>query len=234
MAVVPRNERHAHVKTGILGAVRLGDPSFPHIVTISRNSYHNHDGEMILTEQSVEMVQTLYGSPQAMVDRLLRIRPKALREAEDGLGDFHLVIDVSRSPEAWRMVLDKLPVSVFLAVTTHGRLHPDNPYWLVGRVTLMSHLATQVARGVIKFAQPPDQPDLLTPDKVREALVAARNKAPKVEVDDFLTDTTTNDDVALTLAAAAEKFQPVPWIDLDHRAVRFADEPYPPDRFRRA
>jgi hypothetical protein len=233
-----RNEREAHVKKGVLVAARLGEPSFPHVVSVSVNTYHNRDGEMKLTEQSVEMVQALYGPPQDLAQRLLTLWPKARRLAEEGLGDAHLVVDVTRSPEVWRYLLDRVAVGIFLCVTTHGRLRDDTPYWLVGRVTLMSHLATQVARGVLRFVHPPDDdPRFLAPAKVRDALTKARTRAPASEADEFLTETTTDDDVGLVLAAAAmyaERFQPAPWIDLDARATRFADEPYPPDIHRRA
>jgi hypothetical protein len=222
---VRETERLAHIKVGYLVACRLGDPTFPHIIGISRCRYDNRDGEMMLTEQLVEIVEELQSGPDQLVRRLLDIKPKAEKLAQEGLGNFHIVIDITRSHEIWPHILSLIQVGVFLIVTTHGRLHADTPYWLAGRTTLLSFLATAIAKNVITFAKMPDDPRFLTADRLRDALNEARKPPPKLSDDEYLTNTTTNDDIALVLgisALYAEHLRPDPWLDLEKRPVRFA------------
>jgi hypothetical protein len=115
--------------------------------------------------------------------------------------------------------MERLTIDVMLLVTTHGRLTPSVPYWAVGRVTLLSHLSTQLSRpGVVSVLEPAtDAPTVLRPQQVRDALAAAQNRPPKEEPDAFVTETTTQDDVALAIAVAAQWAElgaPDPWVEV--------------------
>lgn len=210
--------RAAHVKRGVVVACRLGDPLHPHALVVAGTRHDYLGGRMELTRLSLELVESLPGNIGAITERLAGIMPVAEQRAKEGLGKHMLIIDQTRQQNAHRIMLERLTVDVLLLVTTHGRLTASVPYWVVGRVTLLSHLSVQLSRpGVVAVLEPAsDDVRVLRPQQVRDALAAAQSKAPKEEPDAFVVEGTTQDDVALAIAAAAQWAElggPDPWVE---------------------
>ncbi|MCE3248082.1 MAG: hypothetical protein K0R41_1907 [Geminicoccaceae bacterium] len=213
-----RNVRQmAHVKNGVIVACRLGDVMHPHVVVVAGTRHDHLGGRMELTKLSIELAAIVPGNIGAVGDVLTGIMPKARQRAAEGLGKHMLVVDMTRQQQAYKLLLERLEIDVPLIVTTHGRLAPSVPYWACGRITLLSHLATQLSRpGVVNVLQPASKAETVqTPQQIKDALSAAQARPPKEEADAFVTETTTQDDLALAIAAAAqwgELGAPDPWV----------------------
>lgn len=219
--------REAHRKEGCIIATRVGDPSHPHAVVVALTRHDNHGGRMDLTGLHVGLVEAIPGDVRRLGDRLADLVPKARARAETGLGRHLLLLDVTRQPQSYRLLMERMEPSLLLIVTTHGRLMPSVPYYHVGRITLLSHLATQLSRpGVVAFPDVPgDDPRRWRREQIRDALAAAQARPPREEPDAYVTETTTQDDVALALAAAAmwaEMSAPDPWVPDAVERERFA------------
>jgi hypothetical protein len=174
---------------------------------------------MILTGLALELVEVLPGNVTAVTDRLVGLMPKAEARAAEGLGKAVLVVDETRQQTAHALLLERLSVDRLILVTTHGRLMPDVPHWKIGRMTLFSELRTQMARpGVLSVLEPAvDDPRIWRASQIRAALASAQEKPPKDEVDSYVTDTSTGDDVALAVALVAhmgDSASPDPWVEV--------------------
>jgi hypothetical protein len=147
--------RDALTKQSYLLCARLGDPAHPAVLTVARCTYANRDGNMVLIETRVELLEELPGPPDVLAARLAVLRPVAQERAREALGQAVIAVDVSRSPEWWISLHKRVPVHVFSVVTTGARVTASNPYWLFGRLNLLSYLAASVAQGLVKVAAPP-------------------------------------------------------------------------------
>jgi hypothetical protein len=211
--------REAHIKAGVIVAARLGDTLHPHALVVAGTRYSNQHGRMTLTGLALELVAAVPGNVAALVDMLATIMPRAQERAAEGLGKHELALDVTRQQLAYLQVQERVEVSFLMLCTTHARKLASTPYWNVGRITLLSNLAAQLARpGVLQVLEPAgaDDPRVWSRGQVREALDAATAKPPAVEEDGFVTDSTTQDDVALTIAMAAMRAEdgaPDPWVE---------------------
>ena len=210
--------RTAHLKQGVIVAARLGSPTHPHALVVAGTRHDYLGGQMQLTKLELELVAAVPGSVGALADMLVMILPKAEQRAREGLGKHMLVLDVTRQPQAYKLLSERITIDAMLLVTTHGRMMPSVPYWSVGRVTLLSHLSVQLSRpGVVTVPEPAsDSPTVWRPAQVRDALSAAQARPPKDEPDAFVVDTTTGDDVALAIAVAAQWAElgaPDPWVE---------------------
>jgi hypothetical protein len=217
--------REALQKTSYVIASRLGDPAHPAVVVVARCEYANRDGRMVLVENRVELVEELPGPPDVLAARLAVLRPVAVRRAEEGLGRATIAVDVSRSPEWWIALHARVPINLFQVTTTGGRATSSTPYWLIGRLNLLSFLAASVAQGLVRVAAPPaETPTVWGVGRIREALAAARVPPPATDVDSFLTETTTLDDAALCIAGTVwwSRYAPEAEVRLEDRPVRFA------------
>jgi hypothetical protein len=217
--------RDALTKQSYLLCARLGDPAHPAVLTVARCTYANRDGNMVLIETRVELLEELPGPPDVLAARLAVLRPVAQERAREALGQAVIAVDVSRSPEWWISLHKRVPVHVFSVVTTGARVTASNPYWLFGRLNLLSYLAASVAQGLVKVAAPPvETATVWGIGRIREALAAARVAPPPSDTDSFLTETTTMDDAGLVIASAVwwAKFSPGVEVTLEDRPVRFA------------
>jgi hypothetical protein len=218
--------REALTRTNILLAARLGDPTHPSVVAVGRARYANYLGEMRLAELRLELVEELPGPPDVLGWRLGALWPLARHRAEPELGTAALSVDVSRNPESWRMLLERVPVTAFTVTTTGGRVTPASPFWLLGRLNLLSHMAALVAQGLVRVARPREPgPTVWDVDRTREALASARTPPPPTERDAYLTETTTMDDAALAMALCCwwTQYRPSAELDLGERPVRLAE-----------
>ena len=213
--------REALSKVDYIVAARLGDPAHSHVLALMRAEYTNRDGRMVPTELRLERLEEQPGPPTELAARLAKIRPLAIERSQAALGTAKIIVDVSRSPEAWHGILARTPVSTFICVTTGGRAVPSVPFWNLGRLNLLSRLAAEVAEGRVRVAAAPD-PGPLVWDvaRVREALAGARLPPPPAETDSFLTETTTLDDAALAIASACWFAQYCP--SVDYEEARYA------------
>lgn len=211
--------REAHTKRGVLVAARLGDVTHPHAVVVAGTRYDNTHGRMVLTQLAVELVAVVPGNVGQLVEMLATIRPRAEERAAAGLGRYELALDVTRQQLAYLQVMERLDVGFMMLCTTHARKLASTPYWAIGRITLLSNLAAQLARpGVLQVLEPAgaDDPRVWSRAQVREALAAATAKPPAEESDGFVTDVTTADDVALAIALAAMRAEdgaPDPFVE---------------------
>lgn len=220
----PEPRRIAHMKNGVIVACRLGDPTHPHVVVVAGVRHDNMGGRMDLTRLAVELVAVVPGNVGAAIELLSKIVPQAQQRAAEGLGRAELAVDATRQRLAYRQILERMDIGFLMVCTTHARKSPDVPYWAVGRVTLLSHLAGVLARpGVVRFLEHEgDSPLIWRPAQVRDALAAAQGKPPKEEADAFVTEGTTQDDIALTvalLAMRAEDGAPDPWVEVPEYAA---------------
>jgi hypothetical protein len=171
------------------------------------------------------MLEELPGPPDVLAARLAVLRPVAQERAREALGQAVIAVDVSRSPEWWISLHKRVPVHVFSVVTTGARVTASNPYWLFGRLNLLSYLAASVAQGLVKVAAPPvETATVWGIGRIREALAAARVAPPPSDTDSFLVETSTLDDAALVIASAVwwSRFSPGVEVTLEDRPVRFA------------
>ena len=211
--------REAHTKRGVLVAARLGDVLHPHTVVVAGTHYANQHGRMTLTGLALELVAAVPGNVGQLVEILVKIVPRAIERAAEGLGKHELALDVTRQQLAYLQVQERVDISFLMLCTTHARKLASVPYWAIGRITLLSNLAAQLARpGVLQVLEPAaaDDPRVWSRGQVREALDAATAKPPVVEEDGFVTDTITADDVALAIAMAAMRAEdgaPDPWVE---------------------
>jgi hypothetical protein len=195
------------------------------MIAVVRATYHNRDSNMVLTESRVELIEERPGPPDMLASRLAVLRIIAQERAREGLGQAILAVDISRSPETWIMLHKRVPINLFCVVTTGGRVTSSNPYWVIGRLNLLSYLAASVAQGLVKVAAPPvETVTVWGIGRIREALAAARVPPPPSDTDSFLTETTTMDDAGLVIASAVwwAKYCPGVEVSLDDRPIRFA------------
>ena len=216
----PPPQRLAHTKRGVLVACRLGDPVRPNIVVVAgvRHDNQGNLGRMSLTQMAIELVAAVPGNVAAVVDLLAQVLPRAQERAAEGLGRHELALDCTRQQLAYLQVLERCEIGFMCLVTTHARKMASAPFWHIGRLTLLSNLAAQLARpGVVQPLEPatPD-PRAWSRAQVREALAAATAKPPADEADGFVTDTVTQDDVALAIALVAMRAEdgaPSPFVE---------------------
>jgi len=219
---VPR--RVAHTKSGVTVACRLGDVLRPNVVVVAGTEHTHSGGRMLLTRLSLELVEVLPGNVTVVTDRLSRIMGRAEERAAEGLGRAVLVVDETRQQTAHSLMVERLTPDRYLMVTTHGRLMPDVESWKIGRMTLFSELRTCMARpGVLQVLEPAtDDPRIWRASQIRAALASAQERPPKDEPDTYVTDTSTQDDVSLAVAATAhlgEAGAPDPWVQLPEYRV---------------
>ena len=216
--------RVAHTKLGVTVACRLGDVLRPNVLVVAGSEHTHQSGRMVLTGLALELVEVLPGNATVVMDRLARIMDRATDRAAEGLGKAILVIDQTRQQTAHALMGEKLTPDRYIMVTTHGRLMPDVESWKIGRITLFSELRVLMARpGVLQPLEPAtDDPRIWRGTQIRAALDSAQERPPKDEPDTYVTDTSTQDDVALAVAAVAhmgEAGAPDPWISLpEYRA----------------
>jgi len=216
--------RVAHTKLGVTVACRLGDVLRPNVLVVAGSEHTHQSGRMVLTRLALELVEVLPGNATVVMDRLARIMDRATDRAAEGLGKAILVIDQTRQQTAHALMGEKLTPDRYIMVTTHGRLMPDVESWKIGRITLFSELRVLMARpGVLQPLEPAtDDPRIWRGTQIRAALASAQERPPKDEPDTYVTDTSTQDDVALAVAAVAhmgEAGAPDPWISLpEYRA----------------
>jgi hypothetical protein len=210
-------QRIAHTKSGVVVACRLGDVLRPNVVVVAGSEHTHASGRMILTRLALELVEVLPGNVVQVMDRLAGIMVRAEARAAEGLGRACLCVDETRQQTAHALLLEKLTPDRLLLVTTHGRLMDDTPNWKIGRMTLFSELRVLLARpGVLQVLEPAtDDPRIWRGSQIRAALASAQERPPKDEPDTYVTDTSTQDDAALAIAAVAhmgEAGAPDPWI----------------------
>ena len=216
--------RIAHTKAGVTVACRLGDVLRPNVLVVAGTEHTHAGGRMLLTRLALELVEVLPGNVTTVTDRLSRIMGRAEERAAAGLGRAVLVVDETRQQTAHSLMVERLTPDRYIMVTTHGRLMPDVESWKIGRMTLFSELRTCMARpGVLQVLEPAtDDPRIWRGSQIRAALASAQAKPPADEVDSYVTDGSTQDDVALAVAATAhlgEAGAPDPWISLPEYRV---------------
>jgi len=216
--------RIAHTKSGVVVACRLGDVLRPNVVVVAGSEHTHSGGRMNLTRLSLELVEVLPGNVTAVTDRLARIMDRAEERAAEGLGRAVLVVDETRQQTAHAIMAERLNSDIYLLVTTHGRKMPDVPNWKMGRMTLFSELRNCMTRpGVLQVLEPAtDDPRIWKGAQIRAALASAQERPPKDEPDTYVTDTTTQDDAALAVAAVAhmgEAGAPDPYVQLPEYRV---------------
>lgn len=217
-------QRIAHTKNGVVVACRLGDVLRPNVLVVAGSEHTHQSGRMILTRLDLELVQVLPGNVTTVMDRLARIMDRAQDRAAEGLGKAILVVDETRQQTAHSLMGERLTADLYLLVTTHGRKMPDVPNWKMGRMTLFSELRTCMARpGVLQVLEPAtDDPRIWRGAQIRAALASAQERPPKDEPDTYVTDTSTQDDVSLAVAAVAhmgEAGAPDPLVQLPEYRV---------------
>ena len=210
--------RVAHTKSGVVVACRLGDVLRPNVLVVAGSEHTHQSGRMVLTRLALELVEVLPGNVTTVTDRLARIMTKAEDRAAEGLGKAVLVVDETRQQTAHALLGERLTADMYLLVTTHGRKMADVPNWKMGRMTLFSELRTCMARpGVLAVLEPAtDDPRVWRASQIRAALASAQERPPKDEPDSYVTDTSTQDDAALAIAAVAhlgEAGAPDPWVE---------------------
>jgi hypothetical protein len=216
--------RIAHSKAGVVVACRLGDVLRPNVVVVAGSEHTHQSGRMVLTRLALELVEVLPGNVTAVMERLGSIMSRAEARAAEGLGKAILCVDETRQQTAHALLGERLTPDIYLLVTTHGRKMPDVPNWKMGRMTLFSELRTCMARpGVLQVLEPAtDDPRIWKGTQIRAALASVQERPPKDEPDSYVTDTNTQDDAALALAAAAhmgEAGAPDPWVELPEYRV---------------
>ena len=216
--------RIAHSKLGVTVACRLGDVLRPNVLVVAGSEHTHQAGRMVLTGLALELVEVLPGNVVMVMERLAGLMSKAEARAAEGLGKVVCCVDETRQQTAHALLLERLNVDMYLLVTTHGRKMPDVPNWKMGRMTLFSELRTAMARpGVLQVLEPAtDDPRIWRASQIRAALASAQAKPPAEEVDSYVTDGSTQDDVALAVAAVAhmgEASAPDPWIQLPEYRV---------------
>ena len=216
--------RVAHSKLGVVVACRLGDVLRPNVVVVAGSEHTHAGGRMLLTRLALELVEVLPGNVGVVMERLARIMPRAEDRAAEGLGKAILVVDETRQQTAHALLVERVTADRYLMVTTHGRLMPDVESWKIGRMTLFSELRTAMARpGVLQVLEPAtDDPRIWRGTQIRAALASAQERPPKDEPDTYVTDTSTQDDAALAIAAVAhmgEAGAPDPFVQLPEYRV---------------
>ena len=216
--------REAHAKLGVVVACRLGDVLRPNVLVVAGTEHTHAHGRMNLTRLALELVEVLPGNVGVVMERLARIMPRAEDRAAEGLGKAILIVDETRQQTAHALLDERVTADMYLLVTTHGRKMPDVPNWKMGRMTLFSELRTCMARpGVLQVLEPAtDDPRIWRGSQIRAALASAQERPPKDEPDTYVTDTSTQDDAALAIAAVAhmgEAGSPDPWVQLPEYRV---------------
>jgi hypothetical protein len=218
-------QRICHTKQGVMVACRLGDVLRPNVIIVAGSEHTHQSGRMNLTRLALELVEVLPGNATVVMDRLAGLMAKAEARAAEGLGKAVLVVDETRQQTAHALLGERLTADMYLLVTTHGRKMPDVPNWKMGRMTLFSELRVLMAKpGVLAVLEPAtDDPRIWRASQIRAALASAQAKPPADEVDSYVTDTSTQDDVALAIAAVAhmgDAASPDPWVELPRYEVR--------------
>jgi hypothetical protein len=217
-------QRIAHTKAGVVVACRLGDVLRPNVVVVAGSEHTHAQGRMLLTRLALELVEVLPGNVTTVMERLAAIMSRAEARAAEGLGKAILVVDETRQQTAHALLGDRLTADIYLLVTTHGRKMPDVPNWKIGRMTLFSDLRVLMAKpGVLQVLEPAtDDPRIWRAGQIRAALASAQAKPPAEEADSYVTDGSTQDDVALAVAAVAhmgEAGSPDPFVQLPEYRV---------------
>jgi hypothetical protein len=204
------------VKEGWCIAARMGSPAEPHTLAVLGARWEAQGRSMDLTLATIGRVETLPGGDAgSIVDRLAAARTAALDAKPRG--GFHVYLDVTRSPEVRHLAMDAIPECVPVMVPTGPRMDWSVPFFIVGRITLLSHMSVLLAQKRLRAGALEAGGDerRMDRDRVREVLAKAQARPQKLDDEELALGGSVDDDAALCVALAAfvaAYNAPDPWV----------------------
>lgn len=159
---------------------------------------------MELTLATITRVETMPGGDAGtLIERLSAARKAVL--AANPLGGWHIYLDVTRSPELRHLAMEAVPDTVPVMVPAAPRHVWSGPYLLLGRATLLSHMAVMLAQRQLRAGSLETEGDerRMDRDRVREVLAKAQARPSKLEDEELALGGSVDDDAALCVALAA-------------------------------
>jgi hypothetical protein len=192
------------VKEGWSIAARVGSPAEPHVLAVLGARWEAQGRSMGLTLATISRVETLPGGDAgSLVDRLEAAR-QAVVDAKPR-GGWHVYLDVTRSPEVRHMAMERVDGLVPIMVPAAPRHVWSGPYLLLGRPTLLSHMAVMLAQRQLRAGTLETGGDerRMDRDRVREVLAKAQARPQRLEDEELALGGSVDDDAALCVALAA-------------------------------
>lgn len=202
------------VKTGWVLAGRLGSPSEPHVLAVLATRYEALGKSMELSRAAVQRVEQIPGGrPMELIEQLAKAND-ATRSTRRSAG-VHLMLDVTRSPEARHLAFERLPDVQVVLIVKGVRADWSLPYRLLGRLTLMSGMSALMARQQLAVTvRDSEDGRRFTLAKVREVLAKAQARPPTLDDEELALGGSVDDDAALVMALGAwvaHEEIPSPW-----------------------
>ncbi len=170
--------------------VRIGAGMQPTVITTAKSTVTDGMNSEVTGIEilDVELFQS-EGNLAEVRDRLMELLPPTTNRARY---NFDLAVDLTTDP-AFK---DMLSADGYYQIQT-GSAGEEQQYldFRLGRLFLLSNLKAALSRGLVTFKPNDEWPD------VKSALTDVTAKSPKMEQEGLLvTDTTLNDDIALSIA----------------------------------
>ena len=193
------------LKEGYCIAARLGSPLEPTVYVVAHTRYERRHLAMELTVATLVHGELQPGgSVSAYLDRLLELQQHALDLV--GQAGVAMYLDMTRSPQTYRLAAESMPDAMPIRVVVGDVDRANPPFRDLGRLRLLSHMAMQLSRRVLRCGMAridPGDPNLLTDQRISQAFGAAQIRPPKLDPEELLTESNADDDVAITAGLAA-------------------------------
>ena len=202
---LPPEQPLALLKEGYCIAARLGSPLEPTVYVVAHTRYERRNRTMELTIATLVHGELQPGgSVSAFLDRLMELLDHA--HGRVGQAGVAMYIDISRSPQVYRLATEALPDVMPIRVVMGDADRSVPPFRDLGRLRLLSNMAAMLSRRTLRAGIAridPSDPNLLTDARISQAFAAAQIRPPRVEPDELLTESNADDDVAMTCGLAA-------------------------------